>query len=66
MIQGPIPKTANAIVIRLFGNFLQSQQRDECLLKHVLGFRVGKTEGASIQNQFSCLGTIESLTPRRC
>lgn len=66
MIQSPIPKTADAIMLRLVRRLLQMQQAHERFLKHVLSFRMRKAERASIENQLSCLGTIESFAPRRC
>lgn len=50
IIQRTIPKAPHTIVFRLFGNFLQLQQCDECLLKHILSFHMRKTERTSIEN----------------
>lgn len=41
------------------------EQTQESFLHHVLGFRVGKTQRATIKNQLGRLRVIQSFAPRR-
>lgn len=66
IIQHPVTKAPHAIVLGLFGNLLKLQQSHKCLLQHVLGFRMRKTQRAAVKHQFSCFGAIEPFAPRRC
>ena len=42
------------------------EQTQESFLHRILGFRVGKTQRATVKNKLGRLGVIQSFAPRRC
>jgi hypothetical protein len=50
---------------RIFGRNLQLEQRDKGFLHHVFGFRMGKSQRATVEDQFGRFSLIQTFAPRR-
>ena len=63
IVQRAIAKAADAIVRRVLGLAWVLPQRKEGLLHHILGFRVGETERATIKNQLGRFRVVQPFVP---
>ena len=66
VIQRPVAKAPDGVVLRILRCPLHLEQRDEQLLQHILRLAVAQTQRAPIQNELCGLRLVKFSLPVHC
>lgn len=63
MVECPISKRANEVVVGLARGNLQPEERPERVMEYVLGFRMAEPQSAAVQHHFRRALVIKARRP---